>query len=109
MKGHKVWFEDIVGGTLWEYEECGRGHCCYIEWVVDVQGAALCSPILQLQHGEGLNRTQDVTGSEDYAGSVCGGMCCHDMGCALYAATGARGSFLFYFESWESAEAEADN
>ena len=108
VKGHKVWFEDIVGGTLWEYEECGRGHCCYIEWVVDVQGAALCSPILQLQpRREGLNRKQDVTGSEDYAGSVCGRMCWHNMGCALYAATGARGSFLFfyflfYFESRNS-------
>lgn len=57
----------------------------------------VCSPILQLQLGEGLNRKQDVTGSQDYAGSVYGGMCWHDMGCALYAATGARGSFFCFF------------
>lgn len=59
----------MVVGTLWEYEDCGRGHGSYIECVVDVQGVALCFR-LQINHSQlggnpfdrgGMSRAAKIT------------------------------------------------
>ena len=82
------------------------------EWlVVDVQGARFVPPFyifhpLQLTL-EVEWATVDVTGSKDHAGSVCGRMCWHDMGRALYAATGARGAYFIFIFSIQSHAAQA--
>ena len=59
--------------------------------MVDVQGTALCFPILQPAFDP-----RNVTGSKDDAWSVCDRMCWYDMGRALYAATRAGGSRPFF-------------